>query len=231
MKCVRTPKHTKPKRTTMPTTPKPTTRMRTVRKGNTRVISLDPKEPSSEKRPRKSRDLATKEEKRKKSVHNNVKRLVASFKDEIPSMQSLLDSDSDRASEKFQKNALLMLIDLIPIAEAKYREHAGEHAAYALNTLISQARELVSDIHASNDSRQLALTLTSDIVKPSILSISQNMVDNIYQLRRRIETYVKPNKSEQVNAAIDDVAKSFAVYLEEQYAQLHELIYNKLTED
>ena len=176
-------------------------------------------------------EVSEREQKRRASVHRNLKQTLKTFREDSPDIQQLLEQDSDRASERFQRRALAMLIDLIPVAEAKYRERAGEHSAYALNSLISQARELISDIQAGKDSEELVNTLGLEILKPCFTAIAQSMIDNIYRLRRRVERNIKPSKVESVNEAVDDMAKEFAAYLENQYTQTYDLVRKKMLDD
>lgn len=163
--------------------------------------------------------------KKAKKLAKRLKRYKSIFKGKVSDIQRFIETnDSDNAIDQAQRQLLLMLIELIPIAEDKYREFGNERAAYALNSLVSQIRELISDIRSEEDSSQLVQKILNNILHPTFLLLGQNLVDNMYHLRKQIEIYVKPEDMKIVNTRVNESAKNMASYLEEQYKHLMEKI-------
>lgn len=164
-------------------------------------------------------------------LQERMKRLNSVFKDEVSTIQRLLEAhNSDGAITVFQKTALATMIELIPIAEEKYRKFGNERSAYALNSLITQARELVGDIKAEQDQRELALRLSREIVNPAFIQIMQNMVDNLYQLKRNVESCVPTNRVSDVHRQVEQTAREITHFLEQSYAQIRDRITSEMTD-
>lgn len=140
----------------------------------------------------------------------------------------LQTGDTDKATIHFQRQMLSTLIDMIPIAESKYRETGHERAAYAMNSLISQSRELIADIQASGNQQDLINNLLMKVIQPHISMLFQNSVDNYYYLKRMLESNIKPGMQQEVNSIIDNSAKEFAHYLENVYNSMRSAIQEQL---
>lgn len=164
-------------------------------------------------------------------LKTRLSKLDSVFKDEVEGIQHMLNNaNSDSAITKFQKQALVTLIELIPIAEEKYRQYGNERSAYALGALISQCRELVGDIKAERDSRGIALHLSHAIIHPMFISIMQNIVDNLFQLKKGVESYVPPARSRDTNNLIDQTAREITHYLEQSYNMTRDRIVTEMME-
>jgi len=128
----------------------------------------------------------------KAKLHGRMQGVKSAFMEEVSSIHDLLEKDSkDSAISKFQKAILMMLIETIPLAEDKYRETLAERSAYAMNTLISQAREVIAEIRADQDRKQLGYELSEYIIFPAFNAIAYNVRSNIYNLQQDLEPYIK----------------------------------------
>lgn len=149
------------------------------------------------------------------------KELSSMFGEQNSKIMGLLQKgDTEKATVHFQRQMLATLVDMIPIAEAKYRETSHERAAYAMNSLISQCRELISDIEANNSSQQLANTLLIKIIKPFCSNILQNIIDTTHFLKKRVESNIKEGFQQETNTYVDDAVKSIGLYMEQSYNAL-----------
>lgn len=162
-----------------------------------------------------------------KQIRNNespcpCKKLVPIFDKEVDQLKKNI-SQMDGVKEFYLKT-LIMLIDLIPIAEAKYREFSGERTAYALNALISQAREIIHDIKADSQQRNIILKNVQDVIFPIFVDIGQNLIDNSYSLKKRLEPLLKEEHVADANRIIDNHVKELAILLEEAFKSIREQI-------
>jgi hypothetical protein len=172
---------------------------------------------------------AKKSKKPTSDVSDRLAEVDSVFKREVENIHHLLESkNTDTAVTRFQKSALATLIELIPIAESKYRKYGNERAAYAMNSLISQSRELITDIKAEQNSRDLALRITSEILRPAFVMIMQNMVDNMYHLKKNMEGYVPDKHTRDIHTLTDTSAREITHYLEQTYKSVSDRIMQEL---
>ena len=161
--------------------------------------------------------------KKQRQQARRLKNLRSLFKDDVTEIASLLeDQQTESAVNRFQRTMLKSLMDLIPIAEDKYRQEGSERAAYALNSLVSQARELIADMQAERDGRQLALQLSSEIIDPAFIGIAQVVIDSLHNLKRSLETYVPEHRHPQLNNLARESAGTIARYIESQRGHIKE---------
>ncbi len=145
------------------------------------------------------------------------------FKDDVIQISDLLNSlNTDDAISKFQRTMLQSLLDLIPVAEDRYRKEGTERSANAFNSMVSQSRELIADLQAERDTKQLALQLSREIIDPAFIGIAQIVIDNLHNLKRSMETYVPEKRHIQLNGIVRDTAKGIAQYIEDQRADIGE---------
>jgi hypothetical protein len=122
------------------------------------------------------------------------------------------DGHVDQAVITFQRQMLATMLSLIPIAEAEYRTHKKEHTAYALNSLISQARELTADIQSSADRAQVAEIIVLDYIMPTFKAFIETMVMESIVLKASLKSKVKNPEAgreadEMVNVLVRAVAR------------------------
>lgn len=160
--------------------------------------------------------------------NKKLKKLGSTFGVKAKEVYDLIQKgDMDKAIVTFQRQMLATLMRLIPMAEKEYRKYKKEYTAYALNSLISQARELTSDIQASDDRARLANTLVMDVVKPAFQQSVQEMINTHYSLKMKLKSKVK--NPDLVEDAIDGCAKDIAQYMNEVFRTTAEQIKQSLT--
>lgn len=173
-------------------------------------------------------------DRRKARLFKRLKRFKSIFKNDAFRIQEYLrENKTDNAIQAAQKKLLKMMIELIPIAESNFREYGNERGAYAINAVISQTRELMADIRAEKDSREIAYKIVNEIVHPQFLLIAHNYVDNLYRLRKNVEIYVDPKlhgAQESMNTRVSECAKECNLFLQESYKSMRDQILEKFGE-
>ena len=91
-----------------------------------------------------------------------------------------------------------MLLDLIPFAERRYRQWSTQPNAYALNSLVDNARDIVRELQAVEGKDALLRSLVVDSMQPCIRDSAQAMVDMANTLWLEIDSHV--NESERAKA-------------------------------
>ncbi len=173
-------------------------------------------------------------EKRKTRLFKRLKRFKSIFKGDAFRIQEYLrENKTDNAIQAAQKQLLKMMIEFIPIAESNFRKYGNERGAYAINAIISQTRELMADIRAEKDSREIAYRIVNEVVHPQFMLIAHNYVDNLYRLRKNIEVYTDPKlhgAQESINTRVAECAKECNLFLQESYKSLRDQILEKFGE-
>jgi len=142
--------------------------------------------------------------------------------------QMIQEGNVDKAIGHFQKQMLDAVTRIIPIAEKQYRRNPTQSYAYALNALVSQARELASDLQNTGDRQKLAATLSREILMPAFRAVAQILVDEHHSLRRRLDEKILPEERRRAMDLIDSAGATIARHAAEQYKtavmQINEVI-------
>lgn len=156
--------------------------------------------------------------KQKVTIGKDGKKIYPSmFNRRMTSMQTRIDKgDVDQAILIIQKQLLKTLIDVIPIAEKGYRQYKNERAAYAFQAMVSGAREVISDIQATNDQQHLIDNIIVNILQPSFTSIAQQVVASVQHSYRSIEDFIDVRKKDIVKEELTSSAKELGRYLSDQ---------------
>lgn len=128
----------------------------------------------------------------------------------ITDLLNELEEGNGTPERKYSLSVLKMMIDLVPTAERTYREKPTQAHSYALNGLLSQIRELVNDLKGTDDNSALIESILNKILQPAFLSMGQVLIDNVYALRRKVESSVDPAKTRAVLDEFDDMLKDTA---------------------
>lgn len=172
----------------------------------------------------KSKKKATQEflpvplpKKEQRLLHRSItktNRVLSMFGQDTVKIQELLTArDNDNAIDAANRAMLSFLLDLIPIAESRYREDSRQSNAYALGHLVDQARSLISDIQAAGDRSIVTDKVIYDIIQPTMMTLGQFLIDTNYQIKREITDYMQPDKVRLAHNAIDVASKESAKYI------------------
>ena len=145
-----------------------------------------------------------------------IKKLQSTFKVDSGNIQELISTGrADTAIVAFQKSMLRTVIDLIPQAEDKYRTSGNETSAYAMNSIISQARELINDIQSDDNRKQIGLNLCNQIIQPNFIKVVQNLVNAMHFMQQEVEALVPNNKRKELASIINKNTRSVVSHLQE----------------
>jgi hypothetical protein len=156
--------------------------------------------------------------------------LKGTFKKYVPESKMLIARQEVGSSGALvQRGFLMQLIDLIPVAEDAYRDYPSQSNAYALNTLISSAREVLAEIEAQNDGTQMSVSLVQEILMPSFQEIAQQIVLAIYALREQMLRLVTESKDRTaVDKHIDAIGGDIRQFLGDKFADMREKIVDRI---
>ena len=118
-----------------------------------------------------------------------------------------------------EMTSLKMLLDLIPYAERRYRQWSTQPNAYALNSLVENARDIVRELQVAEGQDALLKALVVDSMQPCIHDIAQSMVDAANAVWMAVDMDIdKKNKAktrDRINSIFLTEAKKIRETLEE----------------
>jgi hypothetical protein len=158
----------------------------------------------------------------------NVKSIFAKRKKKIALY--LNNDDLDRATILITKQLIKTLMDLIPIAEKKYRRYGNERSAYALNSLVSQVRELMTDMEAYKDRKALVTRLLNDIIRPNFMTMAQQLMTASVRMNQQISSYVDTKNHAKVTESVNNMIKEVARYMDGIYKEIEGKTHKQLGE-
>lgn len=188
----------------------------------------------AKKRSKESKEEPKKKSKKIKKLEKKLKKtnaLASLFGKDSLKIQKLLEkNENDNAIILANRAMLQSVLDLIPLAEQDYRERRTDRSVYALNALLSQARELISDIQAANDKTIVIDRIIFDILQPQIINLANQLINSNYELKRRLKEHVAKGSTKEVTVILDDMSKSLGAYSNSLFNQLKERISAALSE-
>jgi len=132
--------------------------------------------------------------------------------------------ENDAASELILKSLTSILVDLLPIAEAKYRKDPRQGSAYALNNLISTTRELAADLQANTDKSVVINNIIFNILQPTSQTITTFIIDSNYLIKKELAPHFKDTSKKEAHDAIDKMSKEYAKYFKAILISIQERI-------
>jgi DNA repair exonuclease SbcCD ATPase subunit len=166
----------------------------------------------------------------RKALQDDDKDIKSVFGKSSSKIQKLLGKNDAVAISKIQRELLKTLVDIMPSAERTYRKYKSERAAYALNALASQARELINDIKADKDTAELLQRIVSRILQPAFLTMAQGVVDELYRLRRATQDSVTPAQRKMFVRSANKTADNIAKLMDVQFNEIRGLLQAEMAE-
>jgi hypothetical protein len=182
---------------------------RTKKKKDTSLVIDVVKEVNKKKKPGKELMVLDKK---------SVKALKSKFGDHSDTIMNMLEmNNSDGGIALLQKRLLQSTIQLLPLAEEQMTETKAQKGVYQYATLVSQIRELITDIKSNEDRKYIAQKLAEQILRPAFMDLAQDVITKHHDFRRTVETCVKPAHQSEFNTELRKLATSLAESMSAQY--------------
>lgn len=122
--------------------------------------------------------------------------------------------NSDAVSKMMLRSMLTMILDTIPIAEKAFRTSKKENAAYALNALINQAREIATDLKMSGDVENQTAFIRDSILDPVYRALAMHFMREMMNLKALVETEVPKAKIQKnIKRGIDQTMRTIGQFM------------------
>lgn len=145
---------------------------------------------------------------------------ISVFENEMEVVRGLISNESveynaELANKMLLRSMLAMTLDIIPIAEKAFRQTTKENAAYAVNALINQAREIATDLKMMGDVENQAKFIRESIIIPMFTAQAQNMLHEMLSLKSVIDTELdkSPKTAKIVKRRVDDTLRTIANFM------------------
>lgn len=120
---------------------------------------------------------------------------------------------------------LASAINMLPIAEKQFYKYKNESGSYAWIALSNRATDLAAALGSLEDSQAQSTYISSQIVGPSFVLITQQMLTNAALLKSSLDTRgLKGEALRKVKGDIDEYLKSMATYLQVTLGSLEEKV-------
>lgn len=146
------------------------------------------------------------------------------FQEQVQQISEKFENNPDKGVNQFQLMSLKMLVDLIPYAEKEYRRDPRQSNAYAINALVTQIRELISDLQAEDNTLELINKIVLSIVQPVTQKIAGSLIEFNFAVKTQIKGDLKDGHYERVEREIDNATKDLARQIQSHINQMSDEI-------
>ena len=127
------------------------------------------------------------------------------------------DYRSDLGTKNLLQAMLDQVVEMIPIAAAKYIEQQNEPAAYAFNALANQAKDINAQMRSLETLEDQAEHIIDRIIQPAFIMATQNLVNGWMSLKPAIDNFEMPRSQKmRMKELIDDLVRQHGKYMDEQ---------------
>jgi hypothetical protein len=161
----------------------------------------------------------------KQSINEN-------FGASAPKIIDMLEmNDNDGALILLQKRLLQSSIAMLTYAETLMRDTTGAKGTYQYATLVSQIRELITDIQANRDRSFIANSIIDQNIRPGFIDLAEMILNDHQGFRKEMQELgiIKADRFPEFNNALRDLAKQLAVKMNNKYKDLSHNITVQLT--
>lgn len=148
------------------------------------------------------------------------------FQEQVQQISEKFENNPDKGVNQFQLMSLKMLVDLIPYAEKEYRRDPRQSNAYAINALVTQIRELISDLQAEDNTLELINKIVLNIVQPITQKIAGSLIEFNFSIKSSIKGDLIDGRYERVEREIDtatkDIARTIQGYVNQMCDEIRE---------
>lgn len=159
-------------------------------------------------------------------LKKRLKKYKSAFKKGVPEIHKMVhEGNSARAATAIQKHLLLSLTEMIPLVENAVLRAENGRGVYSLNSLISQARELIADIQSERDHGAIAQRISTEILHQAMILITQNLASTLMHIKQGLEPYLKDGyNQEKVNSLFNDNIRDMGRYISQMYQDTSEKV-------
>lgn len=113
------------------------------------------------------------------------------------------DFNADAAHKILLKTVFAMTMDLIPVADAAFKQSQKEQAAYALIALTKQAQETSAELRAIGNVEIQTTFIRDNIIAPTFKVLTQHLMNQCMNMKNTVDTELGGKAAKPVKQEID----------------------------
>jgi hypothetical protein len=163
-----------------------------------------------------------------------AEKAVAIFATEYQQLRKLVGAEAgkeisaDLANSTMLRAFLNVILNAIPVAERSYLNNGGVNSAYALSTLVNNAREIARDIAAKNSLEHQVNHILSEIISPALRLILHQQILNMNNLGSILNNDRSPKAlRDAINKSMEGTAQILTDIRNRLDTQLREYLLEK----
>lgn len=137
-------------------------------------------------------------------------------------MEMIEMGDEDGGLTLLKKALLQATVRILPMAEEIMEETKAGRGTYQFVTLVSQIRELITDIQADQDRKYIANAVINNVLKPAFMDVAQDILTEHHVFRSKVESMLQPGRSQEFNSELMKLAKVLARNMTIKYREVEE---------
>lgn len=160
------------------------------------------------------------------------KAIAENFGEAAPQIVQMLEmNDNDGAIIVLQKRLLQSSIAMLVHAEKLMTDTQGAKGTYQYATLVSQIRELITDIQAARDRSFIANQIMQSIIQPAFIDMAEMIMNDHSGFRKELlDDGVVPDKHvAQFNTTVRRLAQGMAQKMQVKYRDVEMKLMQSLT--
>ena len=162
-----------------------------------------------------------------------VQRSIAeNFGEAAPQIVQMLEmNDNDGAIIILQKRLLQSSIAMLVHAEKMIAGSEGAKGTYQYATLVSQIRELITDIQAARDRSFIANQIIQSIIQPAFIDIAEMIMNDHSAFRKELldDSVIPQQHVAQFNRSMRTTAQGLAQKMQRKYRDVEMKLMQQLT--
>jgi hypothetical protein len=162
-----------------------------------------------------------------------VERTISeNFGEAAPQIVQMLEmNDNDGAIVILQKRLLQSSIAMLVHAEKLMTNTEGAKGTYQYATLVSQIRELITDIQAARDRSFIANQIIQSIIQPAFIDVAEMIMNDHSMFRKDLldDNLVAEKHVARFNSSIRTLAQGLAQKMQRTYRDVEMKLMQQLT--
>lgn len=170
------------------------------------------------------------------TAEKKVEAMMSAFHQEFADIKKMIGSEADdfqndKSTLAMLRAMLSMSTELVPVAEAAYRDKPNNFNMSALANLCNQIRELQNDIRNLQDLEQQIEHINREIIQPGVRQMADFLISETFKLKKELGFYIKkPSVRRLLWAYVDTMASNMGKAMSRQTVDMGERVRKYLVE-
>ena len=130
------------------------------------------------------------------------------------------DFNAEAAHKILLKTVFAMTMDLIPVADAAFKQSQKEQAAYALIALTKQAQETSQELRILGNVEGQTEVIRNNIIGPVFKMLTQHLMAQCMHMKNTVDTELNGKNTKNIKREIDQMLQGLGTYMDASREQM-----------